>query len=157
MSIHRADAKDTEAILFVINKSNREAYRKIIPPEYFKEPVLTQDQLLKEFEEMTFYAYKIQKVTIGIAALKVLDDEVGQIRWVYILPEHQRKGVGTSLIKHIENEAVKMKLKKLKVLTNDSAHWAKRFYSNLGYKMIDKIPRPWGDDAIYEKTIVQEE
>jgi len=29
MNINRADVKDLEAILFVINKSNSEAYRKI--------------------------------------------------------------------------------------------------------------------------------
>lgn len=115
------------------------------------------DELLKEFEEMTFYAYMIEGVTIGVAALRVKEDEMGQIRWVYVLPEHQRKGVGTHLINYIENKAIKMKLKKLRVLTNDNAFWAKKFYSKLGYRMIDKIPRPWGDDAIYEKTLNREE
>jgi len=115
IGIERADIKDIQAILFVINKSNGEAYRKIIQPEYFKEPVLTPDKLLKEFEEMTFYTYKIEGVTIGVAALKMTEDEkVGQLRWVYVLPEHQRKGVGTSLINYIEKYAVKIRLKKLK-------------------------------------------
>jgi N-acetylglutamate synthase-like GNAT family acetyltransferase len=113
MSIHRADIKDLEAILFVINKSNSEAYRKIIPPEYFKEPVLSIAELIEDFRKMTFYAYKVEENTVGVAALKVVDDDVGQIRWVYILPERQRKGVGTSIMKHIENEAKKMRLKKL--------------------------------------------
>jgi len=153
MRIYRAGTKDIKAILFVINRSNSEAYRKILPPKYFKEPVLTPEELLKEFEKMTFYAYKIENATIGVAALKFEDDGMGQIRWVYVLPEHQRKGVGTSLIKYIENEAVKGCLKKLRVLTNDSAYWAKNFYSKLGYKMISKIPRYWGDDAVYEKTL----
>jgi len=154
MSIHRADVKDIQAILFVINKSNREAYRKIIPTEYFKEPILTPDELLKEFEKMTFYTCKIEKVTVGVAALRIMEDKVGQIRWVYVLPERQRKGVGTSLLNYIEKEAMKMKLEKLRVLTNDNAYWAKNFYSKLGYKMISKIPRPWGMDATYEKTLV---
>jgi len=153
MLVHRAKIEDLESVLFVINKSNSEAYRKIIAKKYFKEPVLTMDELLEDFERMSFYAYRIGKDTVGVAALKMLNDEVGQIRWVYILPEHQRKGVGTSLVNHVENEAVKMRLKKLRVLTNDNAYWAKTFYSKLGYKMVDKIPRPWGDDAIYEKTL----
>ena len=58
MSIHQANIEDVEEILFVINKSNSEAYKKIIPPEYFREPVLTLDELLKEFEEITFYTYR---------------------------------------------------------------------------------------------------
>jgi len=156
MSIFRAGTKDIQAILFVINRSNSEAYRKIIPPKYFKEPVLTLEELLKEFEKMTFYAYKIENATIGVAALRLEDGSMGQLRWVYVLPEHQRKGVGTSLIGYIENEAGKRRLKKLRVLTNDSAYWAKNFYSKLGYKMISKISRPWGDDAVYEKTLQEE-
>ena len=153
MSVYRAGTKDIKAILFVINRSNSEAYRKIIPSKYFKEPFLTPEGLLKEFEKMTFYAYKIENTTIGVAALRFEDGRMGQIRWVYVLPEHQRKGVGTSLIKYIENEAVKGRLKMLRILTSDSAYWAKNFYSKLGYKMISKIPRYWGDDAVYEKTL----
>jgi len=153
MSVYRAGTKDIKAILSVINRSNSEAYRRIIPPKYFKEPVLTPEELLKEFEKMTFYAYKIENTTIGVAALRFEDDRMGQIRWVYVLPEHQRKGVGTSLLKCIENEAVKGRLMKLRVLTNDSAYWAKNFYSKLGYKMVSKISRLWGDDAVYEKTL----
>jgi len=155
MGVSRADVKDIEAILFVINRSNSEAYRKIVPSEYFKEPVLTLEELIKEFEKMTFYAYRIENATIGVAALRLEDGRMGQLRWVYVLPEHQRKGVGTSLIQYIENEALKGRLKKLIVLTNDSAYWAKNFYSKLGYKMISKISRPWGDDVVYEKTLQQ--
>jgi GNAT superfamily N-acetyltransferase len=155
MSIHRANFNDLETILFVINKSNSEAYRKIIPKAYFKEPVLTPDELLREFEKMTFYAYRIVEATIGVAALMVKDQD-GQLHWVYVLPERQRKGVGTSLIKHIEDEAVKMKLKKLRVMTSDKADWAKNFYLKLGYRIIDKIPRPWVDDIVYEKLLIHE-
>jgi N-acetylglutamate synthase-like GNAT family acetyltransferase len=157
MSTRRAKADDVQAVLFVINKSNSEAYKKIIPPKYFKEPVLTPDELLKEFEKMTFYAYRMEEVTIGVAALMLIEDKVGQIRWVYILPEHQRKGVGTSLISHIEVEATKIGLWKLRILTSDKAYWAKNFYSKLGYTMIGKISRPWGDDAVFEKTLVRRE
>lgn len=154
MSVHRADVKDIEKILVVINKSNK-AYKKIIPPEYFKEPVLTRDELLEDFKSMTFYMHKLEDEVVGTAALKVESDEVGSIRWVYVLPEHQRKGVGTSLVTNIENEAIRMKLKRLRVLANENAQWARNFYKKLGYKMINKIPRRFGDDVVYEKTLTQ--
>jgi N-acetylglutamate synthase-like GNAT family acetyltransferase len=152
MSIHRADIKDLEAILLVINKSNSEAYRKIIPPEYFKEPVLSIDELMEDFRRMTFYAYKVEENAVGVAALKVVGDDVGQIRWVYILPEYQRKGVGTSIMEYIENEAKKMRLKKLIVPdVHEKAYWARNFYTKLGYTLVGRTPRPWGDNVIYEK------
>lgn len=155
MSIQRADTKDIEPILFVINKSNREAYRNIIPPKYFKEPVLTLDELLKDFECMTFYTYNLEDKVVGVAALKIQNSEVGCIRWVYVLPEHQRKGVGTSLINHIESEAKKTKLKRLRVLyVQEGANWARSFYTKLGYKMGDRITMPWEKHAYsYEKTL----
>lgn len=154
MSVHRAASKDVESILFVINKSNSEAYGKIIPPQYFKEPVLTLDKLLEDFEEMAFYTYKVEESTVGVAALKILNDQVGQIRWVYILPEHQRKGVSSSLINHIENQAKKMKLKKLMIPSvHEKAYWARNFYEKLCYRMVGRRPRPWGDDVIYEKNV----
>lgn len=152
MSVHRAASKDVESILFVINGSNSEAYGKIVPPKYFKEPVLTLDKLLEDFEEMIFYIYEMGERTVGVAALKILNDQVGQIRWVYVLPEHQRKGVGSSLISHIENQAKKMKLKKLVVSSvHEKAYWARNFYEKLCYKMVGRKSRPWGDDIIYEK------
>lgn len=52
-SIHKCDLSDTLEVLFVINKSNAEAYRRIIPPEYFRKPVFTYDDILRRFEEMT--------------------------------------------------------------------------------------------------------
>jgi len=46
MSVYRADTKDIDVTLSIVNKSNSEAYRKIIPQEYFKEPVFTRGRNL---------------------------------------------------------------------------------------------------------------
>jgi hypothetical protein len=54
MSVGRADARDIELVLHVINTSNSDAYRSIIPPEQFKDPILTIEQLHKEFENVIF-------------------------------------------------------------------------------------------------------
>jgi hypothetical protein len=77
VSVYKADAKDIEGILVVINRSNSEAYRKIIPRKYFREPVLSKDALMEDFGRMTFYAYKVEENTVGVAALRVVSDEVG--------------------------------------------------------------------------------
>jgi N-acetylglutamate synthase-like GNAT family acetyltransferase len=154
MKVQRADIKDIESILYVINKSNGEAYSKIIPSKYFKKPVITLDELSEEFKCMSFYTYKLENKVVGTAALKVEKDKIGTIRWVYILPEHQRKGIGTSLIRFIEKEARKIKLEKLMIpYVHEKAHWARNFYEKLGYKMVGRRPRPWGDDVIYEKLL----
>jgi N-acetylglutamate synthase-like GNAT family acetyltransferase len=124
MNVRKADVEDLELILYVINTSNNDAYRSIIPPEQFKDPVLTLKQLKAEFGKMTFYTYRVENKPVGVAALQTNESKIGIVRWVHVLPEHRRKGVGTSLMKHAEREAMKFGVKKLKVVYV----WEKAFW-----------------------------
>jgi N-acetylglutamate synthase-like GNAT family acetyltransferase len=154
MSIHKAEIKDASEVLSVINKSNAESYRKIIPPEYFKEPVFTFNDILRKFEQMSFYIYELKGKAVGVAALQTESNHLGSIRFVYILPEHQRKGVGSSLVTYIEREATKLGFRKLRVpYVNVDAYWAVKFYKKLGYKIADKLKNPWGYDLFFEKVL----
>jgi N-acetylglutamate synthase-like GNAT family acetyltransferase len=155
MSVKRAKLQDIESILFIINTSVRDAYRSIIPPEQFRDPVLTLEQLAREFQFMMFYAYGLENKLVGVAALRIVKRENGSVRWVHVLPEHRRLGVGTSLMKHIESEAKKMRLKKLQIVyVWEKAYWAKNFYTKLGYKKRKTTTLPWGDQAhVYEKIL----
>ena len=154
MSVRKADVEDLESILYVVNTSNNDAYRSIIPPEQFKDPVLTLKQLKAEFGKMTFYTYRVENKPVGVAALQTDESETGIVRWVHVLPEHRRKGVGTSLMKHVEREAKKLGVKKLQVVyVWEKAFWAKNFYAKLSYKKRNSVTLPWNDHAyVYEKT-----
>jgi len=154
LNVRKSDTKDVRKVLYVINKSNAEAFKKIIPPEYFKEPVFTYDELLKKFREMTFYSYELKGEIIGVAALQVESESLGNLRFAYVLPEHQRKGVGTSLVTYIEAEARKLKLETLRVFYVDiNAHWAINFYTKLDYTVADKRKKSWGYDLFFEKVL----
>jgi N-acetylglutamate synthase-like GNAT family acetyltransferase len=156
MGVRRANARDAESVLQVINTSNRDAYISIVPPPQFKDPILTPEQLMKEFDTMNFYVCRVEDQLVGVAALRIDEGAAGAVRWVHVLPEHRRKGVDTSLMKHIENEARDMRLRKLRVIyVWERAHWAKSFYTKLGYSRTDTISLPWGDKAhIYEKALL---
>lgn len=79
---------------------------------------------------------------------------MGYVRFVYILPEHQRKGIGTSLVTYIEVEARKLGLRKLIVPYVDvNAYWAINFYIKLGFKVVEKREKPWGYDLFFEKEL----
>ncbi|MBO3832237.1 MAG: GNAT family N-acetyltransferase [Candidatus Brockarchaeota archaeon] len=96
---------------------------------------------------MTFFIYKLECETVGVAALQIESEESGCVRFVYVLPEHQRKGIGTSLVTHVEAEARRLVLKKLRVPHVDAnAYWAISFYRKLGYRVVDKLKKPWGYD-----------
>ena len=103
--IKRASLQDAEQILHVINRSNSEAYRGIIPKEHFREPVLSMEDLRKDFKKMAFYVYEHRGEVLGVSALQVEDERTGSMNWVYVLPEHQRMGIGTTLVRHLESEA----------------------------------------------------
>ena len=156
MRVRRVDVGDIESVLYVINTSNSDAYRSIIPPEQFKDPILTLEQLRQEFENMIFYAYRFENKPLGVAALRIDRREFGTVRWVHVLPKHRRKGVGTSLMRNVEREAKKMGLKKLMVAyVWEKAYWAKNFYAKLGYEKKSTVSLPWGDQAhVYEKTFL---
>ena len=151
--IKRASFQDAEQILHVINRSNREAYRGIIPKEYFREPVLSLEKLLMDFKRKTFYVFEHVGEVVGVSAIQVEDERMGSIHWVYVLPEHQRKGIGTALVRHLEGKAKEIGLKRLWLLTVGKAYWAVDFYKKLGYTLFDRIERPWGFDVLMEKKL----
>ena len=151
--IERASEEHAKKILDVINESNRKAYKDIIPEEHFREPVLSIEELLQDFSRMSFYVYRHEREIVGVAALHVLDKDTGRIRWVYVLPEFQRKGIGTALVTYVEHEAERYGLKKLWLITAEKAYWAINFYNKLGYRQKGRIERPWGQDVIMLKKI----
>jgi N-acetylglutamate synthase-like GNAT family acetyltransferase len=152
-SIEKAHSDNAEGILSVINTSNREAYKGIIPKEHFREPVLSLEKLLGDFEKMTFYVYESAGRIVGVAALQIEGQEIGRLHWVYILPAYQRKGIGTALVTHLEQEAREIGIRRLRLLTVEKANWAASFYKKLGYRLADRIERPWGFDVFMEKEL----
>ena len=151
--IERASSNDLNKILDVINISNREAFSKIIPKEYFKSPILTIEELKHDFEVMEFYVYRLNSEIVGVAALHIESKNSGRIRWVYVLPEYQRRGIGTALIKFIQDRTKRIGLKRLWLVTPERAYWAINFYKKLSFEMKDRIERPWGFDAVMYKEL----
>jgi hypothetical protein len=80
MSVGKVYPRDIESVLYVINASNRDSYRSIIPSEQFKDPILTAEQLRREFESMMFYAYRLENKLVGVAALRIDESETGTVK-----------------------------------------------------------------------------
>lgn len=153
MILKASPDKDGQEILSVINFSNRLAFKKIIPEEYFTEPVLTQEKLIEEFIEISFYVYKSQGRIVGVIGLRSETSEEGIIRWVYIHPDYQRKGIGTALLIFLEQKAKNIGIKRLRLRTEEKAIWALKFYHKMGYSITEKIEVPWGFNVMLEKKI----
>ena len=151
--IERAHADQAPEILAVINSANRAAYSHVIPREHFRDPVLRLEQLLALFERATFFVYMSEARIVATAALQVEGEGAGRIDWVYVLPEHQRRGIGSALLTRLELEAVQMGLRRLRLYTAENATWAVRFYTKRGYRPTRRVERAWGFDLRLEKDL----
>jgi GNAT superfamily N-acetyltransferase len=154
--MEQAGLQDVEEVVAVISRTNREAYRGIIPRDLFREPILSREALLQDWKRMSFWVYRIERV-VGVAALCQEDAERGSVRWVYVLPEHQRKGIGSALLTFLEDKARAIGLRRLRLRTIERAYWAVAFYQKLGYRLVDRIQMPWGFDVFMEKDLVRRE
>lgn len=150
--IRKARYDDTEEIFFVINTSRQKAYEGVVPPKKFRDSVLSIEELLTDFNKMTFYCYETKKKITGVIALKI-ENEIGWVRWLYILPEHQRKGIGTALLLHIEEKAQEKSLTTVRLHALRKVNWIIQFYKTRGYTPLDEVEGPYGLDLLMEKKI----
>jgi GNAT superfamily N-acetyltransferase len=96
----------------------------------------TPEYLEKEFPKHIGFVYEEDGKTVGLVFL------VGnEVRWLYVLPEHQGKGYGRALMERIEKEAKEVGLKEV---IARSYYGAKSFYEMLDYRNL-------GDD---EMTVI---
>ncbi len=149
-SIRRAAKGDLSEVLAVINTTNRLFYKEIVPPERFKDPFLSDEELCREFERKDFYVVELEGRIVGVAALETSATRlglVGVVTRMYVLPQVQRRGIGRALISRIEGAARERGLGEILIWTDPKAQWAVSFYKKLGYHEIEPAVR-YGDEAI---------
>jgi GNAT superfamily N-acetyltransferase len=151
--IEESKLGNVDEILEVINASNRAAYYRIIPGEHFRDPVTTKEELLGDLQRMTFYSYRYEEKIVGVVALHIEGEKMGRIRYMYVLPACQRRGIGSALMRHAEGKARHKGLKRIRLRTVANATWAIDFYRKLGYRMAERIEAPSGADVFMEKEL----
>ena len=138
---------DLETVLAIINETNKISYRAIIPPERFKDPFMSLDELAGEAERMDFFLCEEDDQAIGVGALEERGSSIGVIYRLYILPAFQRSGVGSALLSHIERHARGLSISEILVWTASKAAWAVSFYKRQGYAEVEATTR-YGDPII---------
>jgi GNAT superfamily N-acetyltransferase len=148
--VRAAQVEDLKEVLALINIPNRLFYKAIVPPERFKDPFLTEAELREEFQHKDFYVYELAGRLVGVAALEAARPhltKVGIVTRMYVLPEFQRRGIGSALIREIERRAKWQGLRELLIWTDPKAEWAVSFYKKAGYEELDPATR-YGDEAV---------
>jgi GNAT superfamily N-acetyltransferase len=127
LPIHRC--YDSDTILQIINVA-ADAYRGVIPEDCWHVPYMSPHELLADFAAgVEFWGYEIGGVLVGVMGFQAKHD-LDLIRHAYILPAHQRHGIGGELLAHLRSE------RQILIGTWAAADWAIRFYQRHGFALV---------------------
>jgi len=121
-----------EAEIFKIINESAKTYKGVIPRDRYHEPYMPPEELRREMSEMIFFGYQEEGKLLGVAGYQPVKD-VMLVRHIYVLPEHQRGGVGSELLSYLTRMAAG---RQILVGTWEAATWAIRFYEKHGFKLL---------------------
>lgn len=122
---------DFEIIYEIINDA-AQAYKGVIPREYWKEPYMSKDELRHELKEcVELWGYEEDGNLFGVMGIQHKQN-VTLIRHAYVRTSNQNRGIGGRLLSYL------MGLTKEPVLiaTWSNAIWAIRFYEKHGFRLV---------------------
>jgi GNAT superfamily N-acetyltransferase len=129
--IRKLSNTDTDAVYEIINRAAR-AYKGAIPDDCYHEPYMPKEEMQREMSSMTFFGWEEQRRLVGVMGFQPVKD-VTLIRHAYVLPAHQRKGIGTILLDQLKQMAM---TKQLLVGTWADATWAIDFYQKQDFRLM---------------------
>src|SRR3989449_10185685 len=139
---------DSAAMLTIVNAA-AQAYRGVIPADRWREPYMPSDELEKEIADGVVFWVTEEDGRL-LAVMGIQDKgEVALVRHAYVAPAVQRKGVGTSLLRHVQGLTGTPVL----IGTWADASWAIEFYRRNGFTVVphthkDSLPRSyWSNPA----------
>jgi GNAT superfamily N-acetyltransferase len=93
---------------------------------------MPKEAMQREMSSMTFFGWEEQRRLVGVMGFQPVKD-VTLIRHAYVLPGHQRKGIGTILLDQLKQMTM---TKQLLVGTWADAIWAIDFYQKQDFKLM---------------------
>ncbi len=118
-------------MLAIINAA-AQAYRGVIPADRWREPYMPPDELEQEIADgVIFWLAEEGGRLLGVMGIQD-KGEVALVRHAYVTPTAQRKGVGTSLLRHVQGLTSKPVL----IGTWAAASWAIEFYRRNGFTVV---------------------
>jgi N-acetylglutamate synthase-like GNAT family acetyltransferase len=131
MQIRRSAEKDLLAIFTIIN-DGAQAYRGVIPSDRWHEPYMSQEELVGEIASgVVFWVAEDEGRLLGVIGMQD-KGSVALVRHAYVASAAQRKGVGTKLLRHVEDLAENPIL----IGTWATASWAIEFYERNGFALV---------------------
>jgi N-acetylglutamate synthase-like GNAT family acetyltransferase len=129
--IRKSVETDFDTIFTIVNDAAR-AYRGVIPADRWHEPYMPAEELAGEIAAgVVFWIAEQDSCVLGVMGIQDKGDVV-LVRHAYVVPNTQRSGVGTSLLRHLETLVDKPIL----IGTWADASWAIEFYRRNGFTAV---------------------
>ena len=131
--IRECKESDFKTIFEIINDA-AQAYKGVIPEDWWHEPYMPFEELGKEIEDgVVFWGLERDGQLLGVMGIQDKDD-VTLIRHAYVKTQAQKMGIGTKLLQHLEN----LTEKPILIGTWAAASWAISFYEKNGYTLVSE-------------------
>jgi GNAT superfamily N-acetyltransferase len=131
----RACRDDERAAILTIVNAAAEAYRGVIPEDRWHEPYMAREELDGEIAAgVCFWGFEEDGALVGVMGIQPVGD-VDLIRHAYVLPRCQGKGVGRTLLRHLQN----LTSRRMLIGTWAAADWAIRFYRHNGFELVADV------------------
>ena len=125
---------NTSEIINIINNASLK-YKGIIPNDCWKEPYMSEQELLDEFSDgVRMYGYHQNNKLIGVIGVQEVKDVI-LIRHTYTLSSYQNIGAGSALLEYLLK---KNQDSRLLIGTWKDAIWAIQFYQKFGFILHNK-------------------
>lgn len=129
MEVDFLQEDDIDSLLFLIRDS-------------FNITICLDEPKLLLGENPRFLCAKDESTLVGAVMITTkydpfLDKKVFYLDYVSVLKEYQHKGIGTLLMKNVENLARLEKVSRIEFTSNRKRVYARKMYESLGYKEKD--------------------
>jgi len=119
---------------------------QVIEPLESEGVLVKRNRELLEREIERFAVLEHDRKIIGSVALHTFEDsDMAELAGLAVHPEYRGGGRGEALLKHVEREARRLKIKQLFVLTTRTAHW----FVERGFEPADVDQLPMKKKALY--------
>ncbi len=131
--IRHCNESDFETIYEIINDAAK-AYQGVIPKHSWHEPYMSKNELSREIQDGIVFGGAEQDGQLsGVMGLQDKRD-VTLIRHTYVRTKVRNQGIGTNLLRHLEQVTEKPIL----IGTWANATWAISFYQKNEYKLVSE-------------------
>ncbi|MDY6775781.1 MAG: GNAT family N-acetyltransferase [Halobacteria archaeon] len=141
-----------------VTNSAAEVYYGTLPERCYSRPYMTREDVREDIEEGVVYrGYFLDSDLVGVIGVQEIENSQSfvAVRRLYVVPDFQRQGIGTSLLRHCLDSNPN---RDVYTVTWKDAPWAVEFYEKNGFENLgvqpELVERHWSPPEGCENDFV---